>query len=379
MKKFLCLALVLCLGCPTVRGVVGEEELPVSGYAAVLMEQSTGTVIYDKNGNTPLPPASVTKIMTILLVMEAIERGEIGKEDVVVVSATAAGMGGSQVYLKEGETMSVWELLKCVVVVSGNDASVALAEHIAGSEDLFVGKMNQRAGELGMHNTLFFNCTGLPQEGHSTTAYDIGLMSIELMENHPDITELTTIWMDTIREGEFGLSNTNKLIHSYSGATGLKTGSTDSALYCMSSTATRDGLSLVAVVMKSPTSAQRFEDVSSLLDYGFAHYTMEEVFPESALPPIPVTLGETAYVQPNFPENIRLLLTKEEVHSLTTKLELPEVLEAPVEQGEEIGRFHIYIQEQLKETVPIYGDKEVKRLTLWGIYEKMLGKLFMSY
>lgn len=361
---------------------VNADEIPVdnlglSAYSALLMDQETGTVLYEKNSHTPLPPASVTKIMTILLVMEALERGDIGKEDVVTVSENAAGMGGSQVYLKAGETMSVWELLKCVVVVSGNDASVALAEYVAGSEDVFVGQMNARALELGMHNTLFFNCTGLPQEGHSTTAFDIALMSQELLKKHPDIVELSTIWMDSIRDGEFGLSNTNRLIYSYSGATGLKTGSTDSALYCMSASASREGMDFIAVILKAPTSAERFDDATTLLDYGFATFSLEEIYPSTAVPPIQVNLGLEDYLQPQI-EPVTLLLEKNQVSELTTTVHLPETLDAPIFEGDCLGTFDIFVSGVLERSVPIVASLEIPRLTLLGIFQNLCKTAMMG-
>lgn len=355
-----------------------EDILGLSAFSAILIEQNTGTVLYEKNPNAPLAPASVTKIMTILLVMEALERGEVSKEEQITISANAAGMGGSQVYLKEGEIMSLWELLKCVVVVSGNDASVALAEHLAGSEGSFVKLMNQKAQELEMTNTIFFNCTGLPQEGHSTTAHDISLMSRELLGNHPEILELTTIWMDSIRGGTFDLSNTNRLIYDYSGATGLKTGSTDSALYCMSASASRDNLDFIAVVLKSPSSAERFEDAKTLLDYGFAHYVMEDVYLSTALPPIPLILGTEDYLQPQCQQPISLLLERSETQQITTEVQLPESLEAPIAEGEQIGSFNIYISGTLRESTPIYATEEIPRLSLWGIFHNLMEALFMA-
>lgn len=357
-----------------------ETSVPfqVSAHSAILIEQSTGEILYEKNTDEILAPASVTKIMTILLVMEALERGDVTREDIVSVSAQAAGMGGSQVYLKAGETMTLWELLKCVVVVSGNDASVALAEYISGSEEAFVEKMNEKATLLSMEQTQFLNCTGLPEEGHGTTAYDIALMSRELLVNHPEIQELTSIWMDTIREGEFGLSNTNRLIHDYSGATGLKTGSTDSALYCMAASAQRNDMDLIAVVLKSPTSSQRFEDAKTLLDYGFSTYSLEEIFLSTPLPPVSVLLGEKDSFQPTCQQPVTLLLEKSEIQSLTTQVQIPETLEAPIAQGEQIGTFDIFVSGTLKESVPIVAMEEVGKLSLWGIYWELIGKAFMT-
>ena len=292
------------------------QALEVSAPSALLMEKETGTVLFAKDEHAKLEPASVTKVMTLLLTMEAIDAGQLHYDDVVTASAHACSMGGSQIWLKENEQMTVSDMLKAVCVVSANDCAVALAETVAGSEEAFVERMNQRAAELGMADTHFCNATGLPAEGHVTSAYDIALMSRELIRNHPDIRQYTTIWMDSLRDGASSLVNTNRLIRFYQGATGLKTGSTDSALYCLSGTAERDGMELIAVIMKAPTSTQRFEDATNLLNYGFSTYTLENVVPESALPPVPVSLGTQATVQPVLGENTHLLLEKAKAGSL---------------------------------------------------------------
>ena len=263
----------------------GAGALEVEAPSALLMEKETGTVLFAKDEHAKLEPASVTKVMTLLLVMEAIDAGTLHYDDIVTASAHACSMGGSQIWLEENEQMSVSDMLKAVCVVSANDCAVALAEAVAGSEEAFVDRMNQRAAELGMADTTFKNATGLPAEGHVTSAYDIALMSRELVLNHPDIRDYSTIWMDTLRDGAFQLSNTNKLIRFYDGATGLKTGSTDSALYCLSATAERDGMELIAVVMHAPTSDDRFESAKALLNFGFANYTLLTVYPDQALPP----------------------------------------------------------------------------------------------
>ncbi len=260
----------------------------VSCPSALLMEKQTGTVLFAQDEHTPREPASVTKIMTLLLVMEAIDSGALSYDDVVTGSAHAAGMGGSQIWLKENEQMTVRDLLKAVCIVSGNDAAVALAEHLAGSEDAFVERMNARAQELGMNDTHFVNCTGLPAERHLTSAYDIALMSRELILRHPDIRQFTTVWMDSLRGGESMLVNTNKLIRFYDGATGLKTGSTGSAGYCLSATAEKNGMELIAVVLKGKTSDERFSDAKSLLNYGFSTWSLVTVTPDEVLPPVPV-------------------------------------------------------------------------------------------
>ena len=350
----------------------------LSCKSAILMEKETGTILYDRDSHLPLAPASVTKVMTMLLVMEALDSGAISREDTVTVSAHAAGMGGSQVYLKQGEQMTVEELLKCVAVVSGNDCAVALAEHLAGSESAFVEQMNRRAVELGMQNTHFLNCTGLPAAGHITTAHDIALMSRELILNHPDIRTYTTVWMDTIREGTFGLTNTNRLIRFYSGATGLKTGSTDEALYCMSATAERDGMELIAVVMKSPTTAQRFADAQSLLDYGFARWSLMEIHTDAPIAPIPVELGKKTTVQPVPDRPCTLLVEKQARSEVSTRLELCERVQAPVEKGQILGRLQVYVGEELRCTIPLIATEEIPRLTAGDIMARLLRSLFMA-
>ena len=306
------------------------------------------------------------------------DSGQLSKDDPVTVSAYAAGMGGSQVYLEEGEQMPVSEMIKCVTVVSGNDCAVALAEHLAGSEGAFVTRMNQRAQELGMADTNFLNCTGLPAQGHVTSAHDIALMSRELIRNHPSIRKYTTIWMDSIRNGEFGLTNTNRLVRFYEGATGLKTGYTSSAHYCMSATAERDGMELIAVVMKSPTSNQRFDDAKALLDYGFANYAMVPVYPEVPLAPVDVLLGVQAQVQPQLERDCRLLVRKGEEGQVTTRLSMAQDVEAPVEKGQTLGQLEVYVGDELRDAIPILSSQQVDRLSVPGIFSRMLRKLLMA-
>ena len=382
MKRFSVLfltAVLLSAALPASPAAEGQAPaLALSCASAVLMEKETGTLLYEQNPHEQLEPASVTKVMTLLLVMEALDSGRLSLEDTVTVSAFAAGMGGSQVYLEEGEQMSAAEMIKCVTVASANDCAVALAEHLAGSETAFVSQMNQRARELGMEDTTFLNCTGLPAQGHVTSAYDIALMSRELILNHPSIREYTTIWMDTIRDGAFGLTNTNRLIRFYQGATGLKTGSTDGALYCMSATAERDGMELIAVVMKAPTTAQRFEDAKTLLDYGFANYALVDVYPDSPLAPIDVLLGTADQVQPQLARDCRLLVRRGEESQITTQLELAQDVEAPVEQGQILGSLEIYVGEELRDTIPILSAQQVDRLTAPGIFSRMLRQLLMA-
>ena len=378
MKRLLSVALALLLLTIPVWAAPTSSGLNLAAASAVLMEKETGTVLYEQNPHEKLEPASVTKFMTLLLIFEALDSGRISKDDVVTTSAYAAGMGGSQVYLKEGEQMSVSEMIKCISVVSGNDAAVAMAEHLSGSEQAFVTEMNARAAQLGMTDTTFVNCTGLPAQGHLTSAHDIALMSQELIANHPGIREYTTIWMDSIRNGSFGLTNTNRLIRFYPDATGLKTGSTDGALYCMSATAERNGMELIAVVMKSPTSAQRFEDAKALLDYGFASYTLADVYPEIPLPPVDVLLGEEAQVQPQLSRSCRILVRKGEEKLIQTQTTLAENLAAPVEQGQTIGHLEVLVDGTLRETIPLVASQSVARLTISGIFQQMLQQLMMA-
>ncbi len=344
--------------------------LEADARSYVLMEQETGEVLAGENIHEQLEPASVTKVMTMLLVVEALDSGQITTEDVVTVSDYAAGMGGSQIYLEPGEQMTVNDLLKSVAVVSANDAAVALAEYLSGSESAFVADMNQRAQELGMEDTTFVNCNGLPAEGHVTSAYDIALMSRELM-THARIQEYTTIWMDSVRDGAFELSNTNKLVKTYTGCTGLKTGYTDSALYCLSATATRDDLSLIAVVMGASTSALRFSAASTLLDYGFANYTTVSIQPTEALPPIHVKLGESSTVQPVLEGEYALLVEKAQAGSVTTEVELAEELTAPVAQGDTVGELVVYLDGEECQRIPLTAGESVERLTFATLFRRI--------
>ena len=324
MKKIIALLGAVLVLATSARAV------EVAAPSALLMEKETGTVLFAKNEHAKLEPASVTKVMTILLTMEAIDAGQLTYDTMVTASAHACSMGGSQIWLKESEQMTVSDMLKAVCVVSANDCAVALAEQIAGSEDAFVERMNQRAKELGMNDTTFKNATGLPARGHVTSAYDIALMSRELILHHPGIRQYTTIWMDSLRDGASELVNTNKLIRFFDGATGLKTGSTDSALYCLSGTAERDGMELIAVIMKGATSDSRNTDAKTLLNYGFSTYTLLTVQPKEPLPDLPVTLGSADTVAAVLPEEgCTLLLEKSRSSDLTQMLDLPDEVSAP--------------------------------------------------
>ena len=372
MKRILAILGALCLLAVPVHG----EGLAVDAESCVLMEKATGQVLYAENEHEQLEPASVTKIMTILLVMEAIDSGALSYDDTVTASAYACSMGGSQIWLKENEQMSVEDMLKAVCVASANDCSVALGEYLAGSCDAFVERMNARAAELGMNDTHFMNPTGLPAEGHVTSAYDIALMSRELILNHPDIRRFTTIWTDSLRDGAFTLSNTNRLVRYYEGTTGLKTGSTDAAGYCLSATAERDGMELIAVILKSPTSTQRFESAKALLNYGFSTYTLVDVTPQEVLPPIPVTLGESGWVQPVLGEGRELLLEKTAAADLGQEIQLAAQLEAPVTAGDEVGTLLLTSAGEQVAAIPIVAGEAVGRLGYGEILVKFLKMAF---
>lgn len=374
----LSLAMTLLLFSPLPAAAAQEDNMPLSSASALLMEKETGTILLQQNAHQKLEPASVTKVMTLLLVMEAVDSGRLSLDEPVPVSAHAAGMGGSQVYLKEGERLSVSDLIKCVAVVSGNDCAVALAERLSGSESAFVDQMNQKAQALGMEDTHFVNCTGLPAPGHLTSAYDIALMSRQLLLHHPDIRQYTTIWTDSIRNGAFGLTNTNRLIRFYDGATGLKTGFTASAQYCMSAAAQRNGMELIAVVMKAPTTAQRFQDASCLLDYGFANYALLTPQPEGPLAPIDVLLGQSKTVQPQLQRECRLLVEKAQADQITTRVDLARDVQAPVDPGQTLGQFQVYVGEQLRDTVPIVAAQGVERLSVPGLFSQLLRRLLFA-
>ena len=373
MKRILAAAMAVLLLLP----VTARADTVTDAPSAILMEKTTGQVLYEKDAHTRYEPASVTKVMTLLLVMEAIAAGELHWEDTVTASTHAISMGGSQIWLKEHEQMSVRDMVKAVAVVSANDCSVALGEHLAGSEEAFVQRMNQRAAELGMEHTHFVNCTGLPAEGHLTCAHDIALMSRELILNHPEIREFTTIWMDTLREGAFQLSNTNKLIFYYEGATGLKTGYTDSALYCLSATAERDGMELIAVVMHVPTSDRRFESAKALLSYGFANWALVPVRTD-ALPPIPVRLGCTEYVQPVPARECTVLLERDKAAKVTTETVLDESVEAPVARGQRLGQITVQADGETVATIELVAARDVPRITVGSVFKDFLNRLLLK-
>lgn len=376
-KIWLLVALLILLGALPVQAAT----LDVAGKSALLMDVATGKILYENNAHEPLPPASVTKVMTMLLIMEAIDTGKIGWEDMVTTSEAAAAKGGSQIYLKVGETMSVSDMVKSIAVSSANDCACAMAEHIAGSESAFVQLMNQRAKELGMNDTNFVNCTGLDDgedaKEHKTSAYDIALMSRQLLKYHPDIKKFTTIWMDTVRDGTFGLSNTNKLVRFYSGATGLKTGFTSGAGYCLSASAQRDGMELVAVVMGCETSAERFAACKSMLDYGFANFALVSPQVKGDLE-IPVKLGAQKAVKAVPGEDAQLLIDKSQKDMVTTDFTLEEEVTAPVSRGQRLGTMTVRAGEQILMEIPMVAETGVSRLTWGELFLKLLGRLAMA-
>ena len=372
MKKLLCLLCIFAL-------IVPAQAAEVPAKSAVLMDVATGQLLYAQNAHEPLAPASVTKVMTLLLIMEAIDTGRLSWDDTVTTSETAAAKGGSQIYLKVGETMSVTDMVKSIAVSSANDCACAMAEHIAGSEASFVEMMNKRAKELGMNDTHFVNCTGLDDseeaKNHKTSAYDIALMSCQLLKNHPDIKNFTTIWMDTVRDGTFGLSNTNKLVRFYPGATGLKTGFTSQAGYCLSASAMREDMELVAVVMGSESSKDRFSACKSLLDQGFASYAL--ISPQLETLEIPVKLGTADFVSA-VPSGLdSVLIDKGQKGLVTQETELLETIDAPVSQGQRLGTLYIKAGEQVLKEVPLVAETAVPKLTFGQIFNRLLRTLTM--
>lgn len=376
MKRLICLVLACALVCGGAPCAAAEPAgLTVSAPSAVLMHPS-GKVLFEKNAHEPLAPASVTKVMTLLLTMEALDSGAIALDDMVTGSAHAASMGGSQIWLKEGEQLTVDEMIKCIVVASANDCAVAMAEHIAGSEEVFVERMNARARELGMEDTHFVNCCGLDADGHLTTAYDIALMSAELIR-HEKIFDYTLIWQDTIRGGAFTLTNTNRLIRSYDGMTGLKTGSTSTAGFCLAATASRDGLDLIAVVMKAETSGARSADITAMLNYGFAGFASVTPTPDRPLMPIPVELGTQAEVPVELGAAQPILIEKSRLGGLEKNIVMEERLRAPVAAGQQVGSMTVLADGEVLQQTPIVAAQDVPFLGVWGIFRQMLRQLCM--
>lgn len=381
MKRTLALLLSLALLAGLLPGRAAAVDLNLNAKSALLMDVATGTVLYEKESHTRLAPASVTKVMTMLLIMEALDAGKIRLTDQVTASEAAAAKGGSQVYLKVGENMPVSDMLKAIAVSSANDCACAMAELIAGSESAFVELMNQRAEALGMGDTHFVNCTGLddgPEAAqHRTSAYDIALMSRELLKNHPDIKKYTTIWMDSLRDGTFGLSNTNKLIRFYSGATGLKTGYTSGAGYCLSATAKREGMELIAVVMACETSQKRTADCKALLDYGFANYSVVRPGLKEGRT-VAVHLGKQDSVPVELVERREILVDKAKRTSLSARVELAQVVPAPVEKGQRVGTISVYSDQRMLIQLPLVAAENVAKLTFGDVFGLVLRRICMA-
>ncbi len=356
-----------------------DAALSISAPSAVLMEASTGTIIYEKDARQQLRPASITKIMTLILIFDALANNQISLDDTVTVSEYAASMGGSQVYLEPGETQTVDTMIKCISVASANDACVAMAEYICGSEEEFVKKMNERAKGLGMNDTNFVNCCGLDTDGHVTTAYDVALMSRELSVKYPQIHNYSTIWMENITHttkrgtSEFGLTNTNKLIRQYEYATGLKTGSTGLAKYCVSATAVKDGMELIAVVMAAPDYKVRFTDASTLLNYGFAQCRIYSDANEDALPRMKITKGVAESVGIHYEAPFQYISTSgADLSGITKKIELPDSFTAPVKSGGIAGKAVYYLNDKEIGSINILFDKNVDAATFKDYFSKAL-------
>lgn len=372
LKKTLSFTLIFVLICSVLlQNFAYADNFNLKSKSAILMDANTGKVLYEKNSHEELPPASVTKVMTMLLVMEALDSGKIKTTDKVVTSEHAYDMGGTQIYLEVGEEMTVDDLLKSVAMNSANDASVALAEYISGSEEKFVEEMNKRAKELGAKNTNFKNASGLPEEGHYTSVYDMALISRELVK-HKNIFKYLTDKIDSVRNGKFSLANTNKLLWNYQGADGIKTGSTSEALYCLSATAKRGDTRFIAVVFGAPDSATRFKEASKLLDYGFANFETKKVVEAGKVyGNIKVLKGQQDYVNAISKNDEYVLLKKGESKNIKQIVSLNKYVDAPVKAGSEIGTVKIYDGNNLIKTVSLIADKSVKRTNLINTFEKI--------
>lgn len=383
LKKICALALVFNIFFGTNIFANEQPALNIDAKSALLMEASSGKILYEQNSHEKLPPASVTKVMTILLIYDAINEGKIKPEDMVTVSEHAANMGGSQIFLEPFEQQSVYDLLKSIVIASANDAAVTMAEHIGTSEENFVKMMNERAKALGMNDTNFVNACGLDTDNHETSAYDIALMSRELITKYPQIFDLTKIWMDTIvhktrrGETEFGLSNTNKLIKTYSGATGLKTGSTGKALYCISATAQRDGMNLISVIMGAPNPATRFGEAAKLLDYGFANYQIAKGEPAGTIKgKVKIYKGDKEETDVAIKDEISTVVPKGNKNSIESNIELTDALNAPVEKGTKAGEIIYSMNGKEIGRSELITTQDIKKATLGHIIKKLIQKWF---
>lgn len=365
------------VGLNSSSATVTDNPLALDCGAACLIEQSSGLIIYDYNMHEKLRPASVTKIMSLLLIMEALDSGKIQLTDKIPCTEDAAKMGGSQIWLDVRETLTVEEMLKAICVVSANDCVVAMADYLEGSQDAFVKKMNQKAQELGMNDTTFKNCHGIDEDGHLTSAYDIAIMSRELLMNHPSITKYTTIWMDSLRDGKSSLVNTNKLVRNYNGCTGLKTGSTSIALYNLSASATRNNLSLIAVVLKAPTPAIRFSNAQKLLDYGFSNYTVTSFGKKGdVIKSVEIKKGTSSSVDAILENDAEVLMSNGSSKDITQEIKLDDTFTAPILEGQKLGEVEFSINGNVVYTVNLVANKSSDKLSFGSIIKFVMNKWF---
>lgn len=365
------------VGLNSSSATVTDNPLALDCGAACLIEQNSGLIIYDYNMHEKLRPASVTKIMSLLLIMEALDSGKIQLTDKIPCTEDAAKMGGSQIWLDVRETLTVEEMLKAICVVSANDCVVAMADYLEGSQDAFVKKMNQKAQELGMNDTTFKNCHGIDEDGHLTSAYDIAIMSRELLMNHPSITKYTTIWMDSLRDGKSSLVNTNKLVRNYNGCTGLKTGSTSIALYNLSASATRNNLSLIAVVLKAPTPAIRFSNAQKLLDYGFSNYTVTSFGKKGdVIKSVEIKKGTTSSIDAILENDAEVLISNGSNKDVTQEVKLDDTFTAPILEGQKLGEVEFSINGNVVSTVNLVANKSSDKLSFGSIIKFVMNKWF---
>ena len=394
MKKilYICLAIILLLTTTSLASTsfiwsddsvytsvtpTEEVDLNLESPSCILIEQTTGKILYEKNSHEQLRPASVTKVMSVLLIMEALDSGKISLTDKVPCSENASKMGGSQIWLDVREELTVDEMLKAICVVSANDCTVAMAEFLAGSTEAFVEKMNAKAQELGMKDTCFKNCHGLDEDGHVTSSYDISLMSRELLQKHPTITKYTTIWTDTLRDGKSELTNTNKLIRNYKGATGLKTGSTGLALYNLSASATRNDLSLIAVIMKAPSTKIRFAEAQKLLDYGFNNYSYIQFAKKgNTVKSVPVNKGVESLVEVNYEQDSGCLLPKGQERNVEEIVNIPEYVNSPIQEGDKIGEVRYMLGGEQIGYTNLIAANTVKKINLSNMFETVFFSWF---
>ena len=374
MKKVVVSIILVCTLLLNALPVFALDDESVSAPSAILMEAGTGKILFEKNAHEHRPCASITKVMTLLLVFEAMDSGRLSLDDTITSSAHAASMGGSDIWLEEGESMTADDMIKATVVASANDAAVALAEHISGSEDAFVEQMNARAKELGMDDTTFKNCNGLDEEGHLTSAYDVALMSRELMK-HEKIYDYTSIWLDYLRNGETQIVNTNKLLKTYKGITGLKTGTTDDAGCCMAASAERDGMTLLSVVLGCDTGKQRFADSAALLDYGFANYAVKELkLPDNLPSSLKVSGGMTDGVGVSCEVSEGIVMNKASMDEVQVDIDLPDELEAPVEKNQKVGSVNFTAGKE-KRSFDVTADGSVKKTSFGLIFGYLINSL----